>query len=77
MDVNPASFPAMSDAVKEAIEEGRAILLRVRRGDADAERFLLRVGDVELCVDTSGRSVDHVPVDVDQIVAEDVVTFIR
>ena len=70
-------FPDLSDEVKGAIEEGRAVLLRVRRGAPDAERFLLRVDDLEFYVDGSGRAADRVQVRTDQVVAEDVVTFVR
>lgn len=77
MNVPRTSFPAISPEVKTALDEGRALLMRVRRGDPAAERFLLRVGDQEVFLNADGNAVEQVPVCVEQLVAADVVTFIK
>lgn len=76
MNVLRTSFPGISPAVKTALAEGRALLMRVRRGDTATERFLLRVGNEEVFLNADGHRVERVPVRVEQLVADDVVTFV-
>lgn len=74
MDVSRSSFPCISPEVRRAVDDGRALLLRVTR---DPERFLLRVGSAEeIFLNAEGRPVDRVPIRFDHLTADDVVVFV-
>lgn len=75
MNVPRTRFPGMSSEVKAAIEEGRALLLRVRAGGPEAERFLLQVGSEEVFLNADGRAVPSVPVLTELLAVDDVVSF--